>query len=347
MKSKNISTGNKNIDLEFERIFNKFLSYELDNFSNTEHQNVLEHLYKTKDFYTYLSKTKNQFYFINGYPIFLSKADQYEYYKYLANLRNLNKAYISLENKKIEYLKSSELVSFFEQVYIDILNNTLANNNILLMKWNAAASETDWNLSWIEQSQSNVISDLNKSELDLRRSRSENFQKINTQIQESLEEYQNFGVYDKERFKSKTNLKRAINLSQKMLSLFKKMDAADYLIRIQYEKDFPNNGNILKDIILLSNEDFNNFYIFMQKEALNNEDIEIDLKIFNLALNNFSKMSLDFESEKIDYRLKFQNKTVNLTYKKIIDSYRSKYKEIFDYIDKYNQNKQLSETKTV
>lgn len=347
LKSKKLSTGNPSIDAEFARIFNKFISYEIENFANSEHQNILEQLYKTRDFYTYLSKTKNQFIFINGYPIFESKLDQYEYYKYLANLRNLNKAYLNLENKKIEYLKNSEFVSFFEQSQIDLFNNILSSNNSLLAKWNAPASEKDWNLSWLEENQSNIVSDLNKSELDLRRSRSENFQKINTQIQENTEEYQKFGVYDKEIFRSKESLKKAITLSKNMLLLFKSLDNTDYIIRVQYEKDFPFNGNIYRDLILFSDQDFYNFHVFMQKQSLYNEDIEVDLKIYNLALNNFSKMIVDFESEKIDYRLKFQNKTINSSYKKIIDSYRSKYKEIFDYIDKYNQNNTVSESKTV
>lgn len=345
LKSKNISTGNPSIDKEFQIIFNDLLSYELENFSRNEHQNILEQMYKTRDFYTYLSKTSSQFYFLNGYPVFQSKALDYEYYKYLANLRNLSKNYLILENKKIEYLKNSKLSSFFDKSFMDNLDIVLVSNNNLITIWNSPATQTDWNLSWIEgQSNSNIKSDLNKSELELRRFNNVSLQKVNSEIQENLEDYQKFGVYDKERFKSKDNLKKAITLSQKMLNLFKSTDLIDYSIRIQYEKDFPSSGNIFKDLMLSSDEDFNNFFVFIQKNSLNNEDIEIDLKIYNLALNNFSKLSVDFDSEKVEYRLKFKNKNINSSYKKIIDNYRTKYAELFEYIEKYNEkNNQLDQ----
>lgn len=334
-KAKNLSVGDPAIDLEFQKVFNQFITSKLKTFTNTEHTNTLEMLYKTRDFYTYLSKTKTRFTFLNGYPQFESSSDYYEYYMYMAKLRTIFKNQVNLELERADYFQNSDIKNVIDQKFVDIQNSNLEGNKKYIETWKAPGSYTDPNLSWID-GKTNTPSSTGQSELDIRRSRVTSLQNINQEIKNINQEYADYGSYNKDRFASKENLKKALALSQKMLSLYKQSDAVDYPIRVQYNKDFPVMENIFNDVMQYSDVDFSNLYVYIQRNALYNESIDLDVKLYNLALANYGKFTNNFESKDAQYPLSFKSKTASNAYKKILDGYNSRFAELFDYIDKYN-----------
>lgn len=315
-------------------------SKEFRDLDSSEYKTYLEFLYTTKNFYTYLSKLNTSFASVGGYMEFESGSASYEYVTYIASIRNTFKNLIQLDSDRVVLMK--KLGTFLEVLYgkdfMAGLEQADSYNTQLKNLWSKVVPDAVDDKSKVNN---NIYTD---NELNKRAKEDVALQDIIQSINSIAKNYNENGAYNKDFFTSKDKLKNALSLSKSLLDLYKKYNKEFYKVFVGYKKDYAVGGNAIMELINSSDQDFKNFYINSQNWANENEGIEADIKLYNLALANFNKYTI-FPEKEVDYRLNFNKKSVNDAYHKLIDDYYARFAVLFKYQDEQNaKNSQASST---
>lgn len=313
--------ADKSFLASLDSFFNVFDGDQLRKIDNAEHSSIIEMLYSAKNFYTYISKSKYHFDSTNGYMSFENPTDKYEYWSYLVKTRNAFKSYIFSETDELKILQTNSdvFVKVLGEQYYNNLSLALDGDKKLTDAWSKMNDKSN-------QSANSGVNDVNiGGEFEARQKANIYLQDVISQINNLNDDYSKYGVYSKERFSSKENLKKALSLSQQMLALYNKYYKINYPIIVQYKKDFPYSSQYLQEIISSSDQDFKDFSIDSQNTVNEKESIEFDVKLYPIAISNFGKFTSHFDDKDAPYRLEFQNKKANIIYKKMMDDYSSRF----------------------
>lgn len=313
--------SDKSFLTSLDSFFNAFDGDQFRKIDNAEHASTIEMLYSAKNFYTYISKSKYRFDSINGYMSFENPTDKYEYWSYLAKTRNAFKSYIFSETDELKLLQTNK------DVFVKVLGEQYYNNLSLVLEGDKKLTDA-WSKINDKNNQptNSGVNEVNVGgEFEARQKANASLQDVISQINNLNDEYYKYGAYSKERFSSKENLKKALSLSQQMLALYNKYYKINYSIITQYKKDFPYYSQYLQEVVSSSDQDFKDFSIDSQNTVNEKESIEFDVKLYPIAISNFGKFTSHFDEKDAPYRLDFQNKKANITYKKMMDDYSSRF----------------------
>jgi hypothetical protein len=323
-ENKDFAAVNALMDTEYN-----FLDYDTyKNYSNDEYTALITALATTRDYYRSLAQLTTKYAAINGQIIFESPSAQYEYWKYIVTVRDALKRSVNAELSTIEqFLKNSPKVEeIYGAEYAAALKKVAETDKAMITLWSQQVPAQQPQ----EVKDSSFTLEVD-DELTRRLKQDQKLTDISARIKALSTEYNAVATYKKERFATKQTIKRALDVSKQMLTLYKELDTARFVVVSGFHKEFPYSYNILRDAIGSSDQVMKYAWIDIQYKAAENEGIEYDIKMYTLALNNFGKFKNYFGDDTKPYKLVFTKNAANVEFIKIHEGYNTRLKEYLLY----------------